>query len=149
MSAWRRLFRRNDRGAAAVEFALVCLPLLVLVSAIVQFGIAYNRQVTLTQSARVGARLAAVCGAAVCSNGTDVAASTKSAAAGLDTSQMTLNFQYCPRPGTCNASPSYCPSGGATSGNQQLIITYPYQFLQPVLTSSITITGRASTPCGG
>ncbi len=56
----RRLLGHNspsdERGAAAVEFALV-LPLLVLlVFGIVQFGIAYNRVQGLQAAAREGAR---------------------------------------------------------------------------------------------
>jgi Flp pilus assembly protein TadG len=43
-----------------VEFALV-LPLLVILgAAIVQFGIAYNRQITIQQAAREGARALAL-----------------------------------------------------------------------------------------
>lgn len=49
-----------DRGAAAVEFALV-LPLLLLVLfGLIDFGRALNAQITLTQAAREGVRLAAL-----------------------------------------------------------------------------------------
>jgi hypothetical protein len=52
--------RGNDRGAAAVEFALV-LPLLVmLVFGIIQFGFVFNAYITVTQAAREGARMASV-----------------------------------------------------------------------------------------
>jgi Flp pilus assembly protein TadG len=52
--------RRDERGAAAVEFALV-LPLLVmLVFGIFQFSIAYNRMQGLHAAAREGARLASL-----------------------------------------------------------------------------------------
>ena len=46
-----------DRGAAAVEFALLLPLLLLLVFGIIDFGRALNAQVTLTQAAREGARL--------------------------------------------------------------------------------------------
>jgi hypothetical protein len=50
----------EDRGASAVEFALV-LPLLVmLLFGIVHFGFAYNAYVTVTHAAREGARMASV-----------------------------------------------------------------------------------------
>jgi len=53
---------REEDGQAAVELALV-LPLLVLlVTAIVQLGIAFNRYVVLTDAVRVAARAAAVAG---------------------------------------------------------------------------------------
>ncbi|MBL7061083.1 MAG: pilus assembly protein [Actinobacteria bacterium] len=51
---------KNNKGASAVEFALI-LPLLVMmVFGIFQFGIAYNNWIALTHAAREGARLAAV-----------------------------------------------------------------------------------------
>jgi Flp pilus assembly protein TadG len=54
----RRL--RNEKGQTLVEFALVAPLLLVIVFAVVQFGVAYNDYVTLTDATRVGARKAAV-----------------------------------------------------------------------------------------
>lgn len=51
---------RDERGAAAVEFALI-LPLLVmLVFGIIQFSLAYNRTQGLHAAAREGARLASL-----------------------------------------------------------------------------------------
>ena len=50
----------SDTGAAAVEFALI-LPLLLLVLfGIIDFGRALNNQITLTQAAREGVRVAAL-----------------------------------------------------------------------------------------
>ena len=51
---------RNEKGASAVEFALILIPLVVLIFGIFQFGIAYNRYIAITHAAREGARLAAV-----------------------------------------------------------------------------------------
>ncbi len=50
----------RDRGAAAVEFALVLPLLLLLVFGIIDFGRAYMAQISLTQAAREGARLGAL-----------------------------------------------------------------------------------------
>ena len=47
---------RSERGAAAVEFALVMPLLLLLVFGIVEFGLIMNRQITVTHAAREGAR---------------------------------------------------------------------------------------------
>ena len=61
--AMRRRTARNaprDRGAAAVEFALLLPMLLLLVFGIIDFGRALNAQITLTQAAREGARLDAL-----------------------------------------------------------------------------------------
>jgi Flp pilus assembly protein TadG len=46
----------GDRGAAAVEFALVLPLLLLLVFGIVDFGRALNAQIMVSQAAREGAR---------------------------------------------------------------------------------------------
>jgi len=51
---------KNEKGASAVEFAIILIPLLMLVFGIFQFGIAYNNYITITHAAREGARLAAV-----------------------------------------------------------------------------------------
>jgi len=51
---------RADRGAAAVEFALVCVLLVMLLVGIVEFGRAYSAQLAVTHAAREGARAAAV-----------------------------------------------------------------------------------------
>ena len=51
---------RNQKGASAVEFAII-LPILVMILfGMFQFGIAYNNWIALTHAAREGARLAAV-----------------------------------------------------------------------------------------
>jgi Flp pilus assembly protein TadG len=44
------------RGQSLVEFALVLVPLLVLVLGIIQFGLIFNSYVTMTNAAREGAR---------------------------------------------------------------------------------------------
>jgi len=51
---------KNEKGASAVEFALILPILVMLVFGIFQFGIAYNNYITITHAAREGARLAAV-----------------------------------------------------------------------------------------
>ena len=51
---------RTERGASAVEFAIVLPVLFLLIAAIVDFGRAYFYQIQLANSAREGARAAAV-----------------------------------------------------------------------------------------
>lgn len=55
-----RLGSRRDDGAAAVEFALVSVLLLLLLFGIIGFGFALFRQQAASHAAREGARLAAV-----------------------------------------------------------------------------------------
>lgn len=53
-------FKKNDRGVAAVEFALVAPVLILLVLGIIEFGWLFNGWVTITSAAREGARIATV-----------------------------------------------------------------------------------------
>ena len=77
----------RERGAAAVEFALLLPVLLLLVFGIIDFGRALNAQITLTQAAREGARLAAV-------GQPNVVGRTQAAAAGLNPVAVTVTA--CP-----------------------------------------------------
>lgn len=52
--------RGNERGSAAVEFALVLPLLLVMSLAIVQIGLLVKDQILVSEAARAGAREAAV-----------------------------------------------------------------------------------------
>ena len=51
---------RSEKGASAVEFALILTPLIVLIFAIFEFGIVFNNWIAITHAAREGVRLAAV-----------------------------------------------------------------------------------------
>jgi Flp pilus assembly protein TadG len=60
MAVSRGCIFRQQRGQTMTEFALV-LPLLVLLLfGVIQFGIAFNNYITLTDAVRAGARQAAV-----------------------------------------------------------------------------------------
>jgi Flp pilus assembly protein TadG len=52
--------RPRERGQAMVEFAAVLLPLLLIVMGIVQFGLIFGANVTLTNAVREGARAATI-----------------------------------------------------------------------------------------
>lgn len=51
---------RDDRGASAVEFALVLVPLLMVIAGIVNFGVVFAQQLALDNSVRAGARAGVV-----------------------------------------------------------------------------------------
>ena len=58
-----RLWRRRDqRGAEAVEFALICVILFPLLLGIIQYGIFFNDYLQSRQAVRQGARTAVVLG---------------------------------------------------------------------------------------
>jgi len=52
--------RNGERGQAMVEFAAVLLPLLVIVVGIIQFGLLFGANVSLTNAAREAARAASI-----------------------------------------------------------------------------------------
>jgi Flp pilus assembly protein TadG len=52
--------RDGEAGQSLVEFSLVVLPLIVLILAIVQFGLIFNSFVTMTNAARDAARLGTI-----------------------------------------------------------------------------------------
>jgi Flp pilus assembly protein TadG len=52
--------RRNERGQAATEFALVLPLLALLLFGVIQFGIVFKNYLTVTDAVRAGSRVAAV-----------------------------------------------------------------------------------------
>ena len=78
----------REQGQTMTEFAIVLPILVVLLFGIMQFGIAFNNYVTLTDAARAGARKAAVS-----RNSSDPAGDCKSAvlAAADNLDQSVLN----------------------------------------------------------
>lgn len=69
---------RDDRGAAAVEFALILPVLLLLLLGIIQFGITFYQWIEMEHAAREGARWGSLGYTA-----TDIRAKVKEAAPGL------------------------------------------------------------------
>jgi Flp pilus assembly protein TadG len=99
-----------DRGATAVELALLLPVLLLLLFGIIDLGRALNAQITLTQAAREGARLAALSEANVVSR-------TQAAAIGLSGVTVTVTA---------------CPSGGAATSDATVQVSYPFTFVTPL-----------------
>lgn len=125
-----------DRGAAAVEFALVLPVLLLILFGIIDFGRALNAQITLTQAAREGARLAAL-------GQPDVVSRTQAAATGL--SPVSVNM-------------ASCPAGAGPADNAVVTVSYSFSFITPVgaiagffggsgFGSPITLTAQGVMPC--
>jgi Flp pilus assembly protein TadG len=129
----------GDRGAAAVEFALVLPMLLLLVFGLIDLGRAINAQITLTQAARVGARMAAL-------SESNVATQTQAAATGLSGVTVTVTA---------------CPTGAGPSSDATVEVSYPFTFVTPVgaiakllvsstsLGSSLTLTATEEMACEG
>lgn len=123
--------RRDERGAAVVEFALI-LPVLVLfVFGIVEFGRAYSARIELTAAVREGARAVAL-GA----GNADAQNATKDGAPGLDRDRMTVT------PSSCTVTP--------TPSNATVTATYPFEYTIPLLrTGTWTLKAKGVMRCGG
>jgi Flp pilus assembly protein TadG len=144
----RKLRRWRDRGAAAVEFALV-LPLLVMILfGIMEFGYAFFIQAQVAGAARVGVRSYAI-------NWNTVAAQNNTAAQNETAAQNTakaIAMSEVPVPG--DVSSQVITSPCVTAGSQTtLTLTYRYHsltgLLDAVLGPNINLTGIGSMACGG
>jgi Flp pilus assembly protein TadG len=80
---------RRERGQTMVEFVIVLPILLLLLLAILQFGVVFNNYITLTDAARAGARQAAV-GRSVADPTGAAVSRTRASASDLDQSQLSV-----------------------------------------------------------
>ena len=133
-----RRLRRHDpeRGAAAVEFALVLPLFLVLVFGIVDFSRAFNVQLTVSDAAAEGARALAT--------GATLAVAQQAARAVLQTSVVPASAVTFPAQAACPSPP---PAGGARAS---MTVGTTFQFLTPLVgpaTGGLTITGTAARQC--
>jgi Flp pilus assembly protein TadG len=81
---------KREDGQAAAEMALILPILLTLILAIVQFGVAFNNYITLTDATRAGARKASVA-RFTGDNGASAAALVKSTATSLNATKLTVS----------------------------------------------------------
>ena len=132
---------RDDRGAAAVEFALLLPVLLVLVCGLIDFGRLFFTQITLTDAAREGVRVLALEGAAGSGYTTDQADADATTRAQLAAGGVS---------GTVTVSPGTCSEGDPVT----LTVSVPFDFITPLpdlagLTGIGTVTGTGVMRCGG
>jgi Flp pilus assembly protein TadG len=118
--------RRDEGGAAIIEFALV-LPLVVLLLfGIVEFGRGYNARIQLTSAVREGARAAAL--------GGDPVATTRGAATGLTATSIAVTSTGCAAPAT----------------SVTVSATYPFHYEIPLYgTGNFTLKASGVMRCGG
>jgi len=83
------LLRQDERGASAVEFAIISGILFMLVFGAIQFGWAYYRWQGLQSSAREGARVAAIGGTQ-----SDAATRARQSQNGFATSDIQISMAY-------------------------------------------------------
>ena len=95
------LLRQDERGASAVEFAIISGILFMLVFGAIQFGWAYYRWQGLQSSAREGARVAAIGGTQ-----SDAATRARQSQNGFATSDIQINMAYSTRRAVASRSSS-------------------------------------------
>ena len=105
--------RRPERGQAMVEFAMVILPLLVVVVGIIQFGLIFGANVSLTNAAREGAREATIFRFNA-SNG-HASEGVDRCSAAVEASVAAFGFLRSGAPNFSAATP--CPSGSDLTGD--------------------------------
>ena len=118
----------RERGAAAVEFALVLPVLIILVFCIVEFGRAFQVQATLTAAAREGVRIMAI---------QDDAAAAREAVRTV-------------APVLTDADIAVSPVSCATStGNATVTVTYRQPFFTSLFGTGVDLTGVGVMRCHG
>jgi Flp pilus assembly protein TadG len=121
----------SERGAVAVEFALLLPILVALLLGIMEFGLAYNAQITVTGAAREGARTMAV--------ENDPAAARRAARAAARALDPAL------ADGQIAIGPASCAAGGTAT----VVITYQLDSMTGFFGPGVALTGRAAMRCGG
>ena len=123
----------KDRGAAAVEFALVLPILMLIICGIIDFGRAYNAQITLTNAAREAVRVWAL-------GGTAGETSSRAVETAVGLTGVTVT-------GTSTTAP--CTFGAMTTVTVTADFTYVFPLIKQFAPSASTITTRGVMRCGG
>lgn len=129
----------RDRGAAAVEFALVLPLLLLILLGIFEFGRLFNIQLILSNSAREAARVMAIEDDVATAQLAGVAGAAGALNPDLSTDDIDID------PGSCEDNP-----GTAVTAT----VTYETSFLVPGFWDLVTgddfvIEGKGQMICGG
>ena len=123
--------RKNDSGAAAVEFALILPVLVLMIVGMIEFSRLYNVQISLSNAAREGARVMAIYNSSGQAQSAAVAA-----APGLNPALTT---------GEISISPSTCSNGQTVT----VTITHTVPFITDYFGVSIPLHAKGVMLCGG
>jgi Flp pilus assembly protein TadG len=124
--------RTTEHGQAVVEFAVILPVLLLILFAILQFGVVFNNYIQVTAAAREGARKASVSRALGTSAAeTAATAAAKAAAPGLKQSSITVSYPN---------SPTF-----AQGSDVSVTVTYPYSIsLMGIIAKSGTLSSTTT-----
>lgn len=127
--------RDRERGASAVEFALILIPLLTIVLGTIDFGLAMANDLALSNGARQGARYGVVAGEdGLGRDCNEIVAETQNGSTmiGMDTSAIAVTVQ---RNGTtlCTGGSATKPCQGSSLGDRLTVqAEYTRDFLFPL-----------------
>ncbi|WP_218221659.1 TadE/TadG family type IV pilus assembly protein [Nesterenkonia sp. Act20] len=131
--------QERDRGASAVEFAIVAPILVLMLLGILAFGHAFHVQSVLSNAARDGVRVMALqdtsSGADPQTEARQTAITSAAPSASVAADQITIT------PATCEAASTVGP------GTATVTISYPMQLLGGF--GSVTLTGKGTMRCNG
>ena len=117
--------KRDDGGAAAVEFALILPIFLMLLFGIIDFGYMINRSSIINNAARDAVRVASVNG-----SGADVEAAANSTLNGVPNATLAVS---CRKASGSPCAYGVSPVGNHASGDYATVsITYQHKMLTPV-----------------
>lgn len=120
--------KRQDRGAALIEMAIILPLLILLIMGLAEFARGYNARITLTHATREGVRVLAITG-----DSPTAIAATQAAVTPLDPNEVSI-------------STTACVEGDPTS----LTASYPFSYTILFFGSgTITIETTAVMRCGG
>lgn len=126
----RRLrVRARERGAAAVEFALVLPILVVILLGIVDFGLEMNSQAIVANAAREGARTASLGGTAA--EATTAATNASGSLLNVSASNPTVTVA-CLKPGGAACASGY-DTNRESGGTVVVTVSYTYTWISPTI----------------
>jgi uncharacterized membrane protein len=143
---WFRVLRKDSRGVAAIELAIVAPVLVLLLLCCVDLGIGIFRKMQVQNAAQAGAQYAAING--FDAKGISNAVVSATAASAVAASPEPSRFCGCPtvsriNVATCNSS---C-SGGGMAGNYVKVSAqsiYNTLLIYPILPRSFTFVAQST-----
>ena len=153
MRAYCRRGRRKvgERGAAAVEFALVVLPLVLIIGGVITYGFVLAQQASLSSGAREAARYGSVNLYAADHSCTEMIKRAKASAVtvGMAADQVTVEAAVGGAPVCAGGGPQPPCEGSNPDGSNTLTVrtTFsPTEFF-PLLPVPSTLTGEGIYRC--
>lgn len=133
-----RRFSSDDRGASAVEFAMIAPVMVIMLTGLLDYALAALHRMELESAARSGAQYAMID-----SSDTSVIETTVQNSTNLDVADMTVTItEFC----ECSDGSSVDCSGTCVSGDVRgyMQISASYDYSPFILPGTMTLTGEST-----